>query len=175
MTTPDEGTRHGRWIGAASGRRQNMRIVTVALILCLVAGLHLALWGLAEPRTAAAPVEGKLPSVSYNRFAKPSSGNLTVSEAQIRADLTAIAKLAKAVRTYGSTQGLERVPEIAAEFGLSVTLGIWIDKDKSRNEREIETALDLARRNPNVTRLVVGNESSGMSAPLQKLPKSSAA
>jgi exo-beta-1,3-glucanase (GH17 family) len=158
MTTPDEGTRHGRWIGAASGRRQNMRIVTVALILCLVAGLHLALWGLAEPRTAAAPVEGKLPSVSYNRFAKPSSGNLTVSEAQIRADLTAIAKLAKAVRTYGSTQGLERVPEIAAEFGLSVTLGIWIDKDKSRNEREIETALDLARRNPNVTRLVVGNE-----------------
>src|SRR3984957_485051 len=158
MKTPDEGARHGRWIGAASCRRQNMRIVTVALILCLVAGLHLALWGLAEPRTAAAPVEGKLPSVSYNRFAKPSSGNLTVSEARIRADLTAIAKQAKAVRTYGSTKGLEHVPEIAAELGLAVTLGIWIDKDKSRNEREIETALDLGRRNPNVIRLVVGNE-----------------
>ena len=81
-----------------------------------------------------------------------------MSEAQIRADLTAIAKQAKAVRTYASTQGLERVPEIAAELGLTVTLGIWIDKDEARNEREIETALDLARRNPNVTRLVVGNE-----------------
>jgi exo-beta-1,3-glucanase (GH17 family)/cellulose synthase/poly-beta-1,6-N-acetylglucosamine synthase-like glycosyltransferase len=158
MKAPDEDARHGRWNGAASGRRQNIAIVTVALILCLVAGLHLALWGLAEPRTTAAPVEGKLPSLSYNRFARLSSGNLTVSEAQIRADLTAIAKLAKAIRTYASTQGLERVPEIAAELGLSVTLGIWIDKDEARNEREIETALELARRNPNVIRLVVGNE-----------------
>src|SRR5271167_3422496 len=158
MTTPDEDASHGGRFGASGSRRQNVAIVTVALVLCLVAGLHLALWGLAEPRTAAAPVEGKLPSVSYNRFARPSSGNLTVSEAQIRVDLTAIAKLAKAVRTYGSTQGLERVPEIAAELGLSVTLGIWIGKDETRNGREIETALDLARRNPNVIRLVVGNE-----------------
>ena len=155
---PNEGASHERWIGAARGRRQNLPIITVVLILCLVAGLHLAFWKLAEPRTAAALVEGKLPSVSYNRFARPSSGNLTVSEAQIRADLTAIAKQAKAIRTYASTRGLEHVPEIAAELGLTVTLGIWIDKDKVRNEREIETALDLARRYPNVTRLVVGNE-----------------
>jgi cellulose synthase/poly-beta-1,6-N-acetylglucosamine synthase-like glycosyltransferase/exo-beta-1,3-glucanase (GH17 family) len=158
MTTTDEDARHGRWIGAASGRRQNMPIVTVVLILCLVAGLHLAFWRLAEPRATAAPVEAPLASVSYNRFARPSSGNLTVSEAQIRADLTAIAKQANAVRTYASTQGLERVPEIAAQLGLAVTLGIWIDRDEARNQREIETALDLARRNPNVTRLVVGNE-----------------
>jgi cellulose synthase/poly-beta-1,6-N-acetylglucosamine synthase-like glycosyltransferase/exo-beta-1,3-glucanase (GH17 family) len=158
MKMPDEGVGHGRWIGTASGRRQNMSIVTVVPILCLVAGLHLAFWGLAEPRTAAAVVEGKLPSVSYNRFAKSSTVDLAVSEAQIRADLTAIAKQSKAIRTYASTKGLERVPEIAAEFGLAVTLGIWIDKDEARNQREIETALDLARRHPNVTRLVVGNE-----------------
>ena len=155
---PDDGARPERWIGAVSGRRPNIPIVTVILILGLVAGLHLAVWGLAEPRATAAVVEGKLPSVSYNRFAKRSSGDLAVSEAQIRTDLTAIAKQAKAVRTYASTQGLERVPEIAAELGLTVTLGIWIDKDEVRNEREIETALDLARHHPNVTRLVVGNE-----------------
>ena len=155
---PDDGARPERWIGAVSDRRPNMPIVTVILILGLVAGLHLAVWGLAEPRATAAVVEGKLPSVSYNRFAKRSSGDLAVSEAQIRTDLTAIAKQAKAVRTYASTQGLERVPEIAAELGLTVTLGIWIDKDEVRNEREIETALDLARHHPNVTRLVVGNE-----------------
>src|SRR3984893_16785911 len=157
MKTPDD-TGSQRRIGAASGRRQNTPIVIVVLILCLVAGLHLALWRLLEPRTAAAPVEGKLPSVSYNRFAKSSSPDLAVSEARIRADLTAIAKLAKAVRTYASTQGLERVPEIAAELGLTVTLGVWIDKNAARNAREITTALDLARRYHNVTRLVVGNE-----------------
>ncbi|HLX16115.1 MAG TPA: glycosyltransferase [Bradyrhizobium sp.] len=158
MKTGDEGAIGGRWIDAATGRRQNLPIGTVVLILGLVAGLHLALWGLAEPRTTAALVEGKLPSVSYNRFAKPSSRDLAVSEPQIRNDLTAIAKQAKAIRTYASTKGLERVPEIAAELGLTVTLGIWIDKDEVRNAREIATAIDLARRFPNVTRLVVGNE-----------------
>ena len=106
MTTPDESARSATWIGAASDRRQNLPIVTVVLILCLVAGLHLALWRLAEPRTAAAQVEAQLASVSYNRFAKPSSVDLGVPEARIRADLTAIAKQAKAVRTYASTQGL---------------------------------------------------------------------
>jgi exo-beta-1,3-glucanase (GH17 family) len=80
---------------------------------------------------------------------------LVVSEAQIRADLTAIAKQANAVSTYASTNGLERVPEIAAELGLTVTLG-WIDKNEARNEHEIATALDLVRRH--VTRLVVENE-----------------
>src|SRR6516225_4907922 len=158
MKTQDWNARHGSWSGAASGRRQNMSLVTVILILCLVAGLHLAFWRLVEPRTVAALVEGKLPSVSYNRFAKRSSMDLGVSEAQIRTDLAAIAELSKAIRTYASTGGLERVPEIAAEAGLTVTLGIWIDKNEARNEREIETALDLARRYPNVTRLVVGNE-----------------
>ncbi len=156
MKTPDQGASQQGWIGAASGRRQSLPIVTVVVILCLVAGLHLALWGLLEPRATAAAVDGKLPSVSYNRFAK--SADFEVPETRIRDDLTAIAKQAKAVRTYGSTKGLERVPEIAAELGLAVTLGIWIDKDEARNEREIETALDLARRNSNVTRLVVGNE-----------------
>ena len=158
MTTPDERARHKGWIGAASDRGQNLPIVALVAVLCLVAVLHFALWGLAEPRTTAAQVEGQLASVSYNRFARPSSGNLTVSEERIRADLTAIAKHAKAIRTYASTRGLEHVPKIAAELGLTVTLGIWIDKDEDRNEREIEVALDLARRNPNVTRLVVGNE-----------------
>jgi cellulose synthase/poly-beta-1,6-N-acetylglucosamine synthase-like glycosyltransferase/exo-beta-1,3-glucanase (GH17 family) len=158
MKTPDKDVGRERLTEAESARRQKVPIVAVVLILCLVAGLHLAFWGLLEPRATAATVDGKLLSVSYNRFAKSSSADLEVPETQIRADLTAIAKQAKAVRTYGSTKGLERVPEIAAELGLAVTLGIWIDKDEARNEREIQTALDLARRNCNVTRLVVGNE-----------------
>jgi cellulose synthase/poly-beta-1,6-N-acetylglucosamine synthase-like glycosyltransferase/exo-beta-1,3-glucanase (GH17 family) len=81
-----------------------------------------------------------------------------VSEERIGTDLTALAKQTKAIRTYASTRGLENVPEIAAGLGLAVTLGIWIDKNEIRNEQEIESALGLARRNPNVTRLVVGNE-----------------
>jgi cellulose synthase/poly-beta-1,6-N-acetylglucosamine synthase-like glycosyltransferase/exo-beta-1,3-glucanase (GH17 family) len=135
-----------------------MSLGTFAAIISIVACIHLAFWALTNPHTTAPSVEGKLPSVSYNRFAEQTPDGLRIPEARIRTDLTAIAAHARAVRTYASTQGLERVPEIAAELGLTVTLGVWIDKDAARNEREITTALDLARRYHNVTRLVVGNE-----------------
>jgi len=138
-------------------RRQprTMSLGAFAVLVCLFAALHFAFWALENPHAVAPAVEAHLPSVSYNRFALK---NAEVSEARIRADLTAIAVQARAVRTYSSTRGLERVPQIAAELGLKVSLGIWIDKDDARNEREISTALELARRYSNVTRLVVGNE-----------------
>ncbi|MGA2058479.1 MAG: hypothetical protein ABSG88_24640 [Bradyrhizobium sp.] len=176
MKTPDEGARYEGWTGAAGDRRQNLPIVTVVLILCGVAALHLALWGLAEPRSSAAHVEAPLASVSYNRFAKPASADVGVPEARIRADLTAIAKQANAVRTYASTQGLESVPAIAAELGLTVTLGIWIDQDEARNKREIETALAWCGITPMLSAWSWAmKQSSGMNTRRPKLPKSSGA
>jgi exo-beta-1,3-glucanase (GH17 family) len=152
MNTPDDIlARGGGWTGAATGRHRVMSLATFAAIVSVLACIHLGFWALRKPDTTAASVEGKLPSISYNRFAEPTPDGLRIPEAQIRADLTVIAAHAKAVRTYASTQGLERVPEIAAELGLTVTLGVWLDKDKARNEREIATALDLARRYRNVT------------------------
>src|SRR6202051_208440 len=158
MKLRDDTAQNASWIGPAAGRHRVMSLTTFIVIVTLLACLHVAFWALTKPDLTAASVEGKLPSVSYNRFAQQTPDGLVVPEAQIRADLTEIARHAKAVRTYASTQGLERVPAIAAELGLTVTLGVWIDKDEARNEREIATALDLARRYHNVTRLVVGNE-----------------
>jgi cellulose synthase/poly-beta-1,6-N-acetylglucosamine synthase-like glycosyltransferase/exo-beta-1,3-glucanase (GH17 family) len=158
MDKADKLARGNGSIGTPHGRRRTMSLSAFAAVVGLVACLHLAFWALRNPDTTAPSVEGRLPSVSYNRFAEPSPDGLRIPEAQIRADLAEIAKHAKAVRTYASTQGLERVPEIAAELGLTVTLGVWLDRDKVRNECEIATALDLARRYHNVTRLVVGNE-----------------
>src|SRR4051794_32455425 len=85
----------------------------VAIVIGLVACLHAAIWLVTDREQSAAPVAGKLPSISYNRFAGPPSAGKTVVAAQIRADLTVIARQARAVRTYSSTQGLELVPKIA--------------------------------------------------------------
>src|SRR5471030_2940957 len=41
---------------------------------------------------------------------------------------------------------------------MRVTIGDWLDKDQDRNEREIRSVIDLARRNSNVSSIVVGNE-----------------
>jgi len=130
----------------------------VATIIALVACAHAMIWMLDNRRETPPTLAGKLASVSYNRFVGPPSAGRQVSEAQIRDDLGTIAGLARAVRTYSSTHGLEAVPRVAAEYGLKVTLGIWIGPDAARNEQEIASALRLARENPNVARLVVGNE-----------------
>src|SRR5580692_1981871 len=158
MKTADEIGRGGELVGMRQGRSRAMPLGTVIFVLGLVACIHLALWALKNPATTARSVEDRLASVSYNRFEGSPSAGHTVPEARIRTDLTAIARQARAVRTYASTQGLEQVPKIAAELGLNVTLGAWIGNDNARNDREIAAALDLARHNPNVKRLVVGNE-----------------
>jgi exo-beta-1,3-glucanase (GH17 family) len=129
------------------------------IVIAAVACVHTALW-MATERTLAAPdVSNKLVSVSYAPYAstdlKPQDG---VKPAQIHADLKAIAPYASAIRLYSSTGGNELVPAIAAELGLKVTLGVWIDKDEKRNERETKAAVELAHANPNVIGLVVGNE-----------------
>jgi exo-beta-1,3-glucanase (GH17 family) len=131
-----------------------------AAILGLVAALHAGLWLLARQSGTAPVVNGQFASLSFAPFNpsdKPDSGGLTTEE-QIRADLKVIAPYTRAIRTYAATGGLELVPPIAAEFGVRVTIGVWIDKDAERNEREIKSAIELARKNWNVNGIVVGNE-----------------
>jgi len=133
---------------------------TVAAVLALVACVHAGLWASLRSKETAPDFTGQLASVSYAPFVAsrhPDWGERPTAE-QIRADLAAIAPYTRAIRTYSSTGGAELVPPIAAEFGLKVTVGAWIDKNKERNEREIRSALDLARHNSNVNAIVVGNE-----------------
>ena len=139
---------------------------TVVAVLALVACVQAGMWALSRPEATAPDFTGQLASVSYSPFADsshPDTGTRPTPE-QIRADLKAIAPYARAVRTYSATGGAELVPPIAAEFGLKVTVGAWIGKDTARNEREINSALELARRYSNVNAIVVGNEAVGVRA-----------
>src|SRR5580704_7935410 len=152
-------------LGAGSGLCGSPRLVceimrTVAAVLALVACVHAGLWTLLRTRETAPDFTGQLASVSYSPFTDsqhPDYGPRPTAE-QIRADLKTIAPYTRAIRLYSSTGGGELVPPIAAEFGLKVTLGVWLDKNQERNEREIRSALDLARHNSNVDAIVVGNE-----------------
>jgi exo-beta-1,3-glucanase (GH17 family)/cellulose synthase/poly-beta-1,6-N-acetylglucosamine synthase-like glycosyltransferase len=132
----------------------------VIAVLLFVTAAHAGLWGLLQEKQTAPDFRGILPSVSYAPFegtAHPDVDNIPSSE-KIRADLKKLATFTKAIRLYSSTGGVELVPPIAAEFGLKVTVGAWIDKNVDRNEREIDAAINLARRNSNVNGIVVGNE-----------------
>ena len=133
---------------------------SVAAVVALVVCVHAGLWSLLQRQQAVANIDAPLASVSYSPYARsqhPDYGDRPTPE-QIRADLKILSPYTNTIRTYSSTGGGELVPAIAAEFGLKVTLGIWIDKNEARNEREIQSAIALARRYTNINAIVVGNE-----------------
>jgi exo-beta-1,3-glucanase (GH17 family)/cellulose synthase/poly-beta-1,6-N-acetylglucosamine synthase-like glycosyltransferase len=133
---------------------------TVAAVVALVVCVHAGLWSLLQRHQAVADIDPPLASISYSPYTRsqhPDYGDRPTA-AQIRADLKILSPYTRAIRTYSSTGGGELVPAIAAEFGLKVTLGIWIDKNEARNEREIQSAIALARRYRNINAIVVGNE-----------------
>jgi exo-beta-1,3-glucanase (GH17 family)/cellulose synthase/poly-beta-1,6-N-acetylglucosamine synthase-like glycosyltransferase len=133
-----------------------------------------------QTQASAPNIEGVLNSVSYSPFhysVHPDDPGSRPTEGQIRADLKTIAPHTNAIRLYSSTGGVELVPPIAAEFDLKVTVGIWLDKlssgdekkllengrlncaePETRNIREICSGIELVRKNRNVNGVIVGNE-----------------
>src|SRR6185369_11758137 len=142
----------------------------VVAVLLFVTAAHAGLWGLFQQKQAAPDFRGILPSLSYTPF-EPGHTVADGDADKLRADLKKLSTLTRAVRLYSSTEGNELVPPIAAEFGVKVTVGAWIDKDKDRNKREIEAVINLARRNSNVIGVVVGNETvfRGEAVPIENL------
>ena len=150
---------------------------SVAAVVALAACLHAGLWAFFQTTGTAPNIEKSLASVSYAPFENIRNPDDEPTPAQIRADLKAIAPYTNAIRTYRSTRGMEQVPAIAAEFGLRVTLGVALETDLTRdgkydlvpdpdnpdrqitrNEAEIRTAIKLARTHRNIDAIVVGNE-----------------
>jgi cellulose synthase/poly-beta-1,6-N-acetylglucosamine synthase-like glycosyltransferase/exo-beta-1,3-glucanase (GH17 family) len=144
----------------------------VVAVLLFVTAAHAALWGVFRQEQQAPDFRGMLPSLSYTPF-EPGHivADVAADSEKVRADLKKLSTLTRAVRLYGSTEGNELVPPIAAEFGMKVTVGAWIDKDSNRNNREIEAAINLARHNSNVIGVVAGNETvyRGEQIPIENL------
>src|SRR5215831_9643540 len=136
-----------------------MRSVGVVLVVAVATLLHAAGWYVVHERVSPPNVVGELASVSFSPIAAGRDAEIdNTTEDQIRSDLAVIAPYTRAIRTYSVSNGVDLVPELASEFGLHVTLGAWIDQDEDRNEREIETAVSLAKHHRNIDSIIVGNE-----------------
>jgi len=143
----------------------------VVAVLLLVTAAHAALWGVLQDKQQAPDFHGMLPSASYAPFEPGHTVDIASDSEKIRSDLKKLSTLTRAVRLYSSTEGNELVPPIAAELGMKVMVGAWIDKDGNRNNREIDAAVGLARKNSNVIGIVVGNETifRGEQIPIENL------
>lgn len=106
--------------------------------------------------------EAKLHCASYTPFRgdqTPFDRSLVIPPAQIESDLQKLKPLTDCVRTYAVDQGLDQVVPIAEKLGMKVLLGIWIGREAAPNERQIATAIQLAKSHTQTIKaIVLGNE-----------------
>jgi len=129
-----------------------MRTLLVFTIVML--GGFAALWPV--PAHAGALFYGVSYAPSNNTSA---SANMEFSEERIRQDLTTLSSITGRVRTYTVGNGLDRVPTIASEFNMKVSLGIWLGPNRGANETQLTKALSVILANTDtIDRVFVGNE-----------------
>lgn len=137
-----------------------MRRVSGVLIVAGFAALTVAAWGLANRPTAEPAWPKQIQGFAFQPYQKDQDAirRDEPTAAQVDADLALIAGRTKAVRTYSTLGVLGQVPALARRHGMQVMLGAWLDTNRARNDQEIAQLIHLANRNPNVVRLIVGNE-----------------
>jgi len=113
---------------------------------------------IAHQREAARDIAAPFASLSYSPFVRDQTPADEPTAAQIRIDLELLAPYTRTVRIYAPENGLEKIVPIAESLGFKVILGVWLTADDAHNERQIEAALDLARKHSNVRSLLIGNE-----------------
>lgn len=132
---------------------------TAFSIGALVAALNLAAWGYLNAPLALPSWEGNIRGVAFSGFQRDQDPTRErfPTEAELHGDLARVAGLTGRIRTYSSLENA-KVPAIAAEHGLHVTAGAWLDRRTDHNLIELSAAIHAAKDNRNVRRLIVGNE-----------------
>lgn len=80
----------------------------------------------------------------YVGGADPNHGAVA-SEATLSSLMATVAPYTDWIRTFGSTQGLERAGATARRLGLKTALGAWLGRDRAANERELQSLVRAAQ------------------------------
>ena len=137
-----------------------------AALFAIATAVIVSTWGwfgtaVEMPQSPLAPGE-KLHCVSYAPFRgeqTPFGPDVPIDPRQIDEDLAQLKAITDCVRTYSVDHGLDQIPEIARRHGLKVMQGLWLSSVPELSRKQIEGAVALAKRYPDViTAVIVGNE-----------------
>ncbi|HEU0117945.1 MAG TPA: glycosyltransferase [Alphaproteobacteria bacterium] len=134
-----------------------LNISRLALILTIVLLANFGVWALVNQSVSERAWGGVINGLSYSGYQEGDEANHT-SDADLERDMATLEGHSMAVRIYGVGDGLDRIVPIAARHHLNVNLGAWLSKDAGANAQEVAHAIDITNANPNVKRLIVGNE-----------------
>ena len=80
-----------------------------------------------------------------------------ISEDQIRRRMEILQPYTKWIRTFSCTDGNDKIPVIAKEYGIKTLVGAWLGNEADKNEEEITNLIKLAEQGY-VDIAAVGNE-----------------
>ncbi|HYY36979.1 MAG TPA: beta-(1-6) glucans synthase [Xanthobacteraceae bacterium] len=104
----------------------------------------------------------KLYCVSYTPFRgsqSPLGPDIPVDPRQIDEDLAQLKHITDCVRTYSVDFGLDQIAQIAKRHGMKVLQGLWLSNRPELSRKQVETAIALANRFPDViAAVIVGNK-----------------
>jgi exo-beta-1,3-glucanase (GH17 family) len=137
-----------------------------AALFGAVAGFIVAAWTwlgmpVEMPQAPTGPGE-KLQCISYAPFRgeqNPFGPDVPIDARQIDQDLAQLKQVTSCIRTYSIDHGLDQIPEVARRHGLKVMQGLWLSSLPDLSRKQVEGAVALANRYPDViTAVIVGNE-----------------
>jgi len=137
-----------------------------AALFAAVAGVIVAAWAwlgmpVEMPHAPVGPDE-KLYCISYAPFRgeqNPFGPDIPIDVRQIEEDLAQLKQVTNCIRTYSIDHGLDQIPEVARRHGLKVMQGLWLSSLPDLSRKQVEGAVALAKRYPDViTAVIVGNE-----------------
>jgi cellulose synthase/poly-beta-1,6-N-acetylglucosamine synthase-like glycosyltransferase/exo-beta-1,3-glucanase (GH17 family) len=149
------------------------KLATLFTLIVLVV-LNVGIWSYVNNPLQLPSWNSTMMGVTYNgtrRDFNPELKNYPTRE-QVRDDLALLSDKVHSIRTYTSLEGMEVVPEIAAENNMHLAMGAWIDlfddttteqdrlKIEEKNRLDIESLISLSNQYPKtIVRTLVGNES----------------
>ena len=130
------------------------------VIAIAAAALTVSLWAYFNRPDKEPPWPARIQGFAFSPFRanQDAVAHKLPTDAQIDADLKLLAGKTNAVRTYTVEGSLGDIPALARKYHINVALGAWIDNHADKNAVEITRAIAIAQHNPNVVRVIVGNE-----------------
>ncbi|KAA3663090.1 MAG: glycosyl hydrolase [Calditrichaeota bacterium] len=100
---------------------------------------------------------GGIHGIAFSVFLENQGPGSPISEKQIHERMRIIKNSASWVRSFSCTEGNERIPVIAHEYGLKTLVGAWLGPDENKNEEEILGVIKVAEAG-HADMIAVGNE-----------------
>ena len=136
-----------------------MRISSIVIAVS-IAALTVTLWAYFNRPDKEPPWPDRIQGFAFSPFRanEDAVAHRLPTDAEMDSDLKLLAGKTDSIRTYTVETTLGDVPRLATPYDLEVMLGAWVDSDKPKSDAEIARLIQIARANPDVKQVIVGNE-----------------